>query len=124
MDPSREDPSRDEKIIASAPGPDNIGDDENLKVDPIDTARVIDKTAERKLCLKFDVRLMPVLAIMCTHPVQEILRECVASEAPSLTCSCFLDLFNALDKGNIGYAQTAGLSRGTFWPIHLLLWSD
>lgn len=71
MDPSREekiaaaDPSRDEKIVASAPDPDNAGDDENLKVDPMDTARVIDRAAERKLCLKFDVRLIPVLAIMC-----------------------------------------------------------
>lgn len=30
-----------------------------------ETARVVDKIAERQLCRKFDVRLMPVLAIMC-----------------------------------------------------------
>lgn len=30
-----------------------------------ETARVLDKAAERRLCLKFDVRLMPVLALMC-----------------------------------------------------------
>ena len=30
-----------------------------------DTARVVDHIAERALCRKFDVRLMPVLAIMC-----------------------------------------------------------
>ena len=30
-----------------------------------ETARVLDKVAERRLCFKFDVRLMPVLAIMC-----------------------------------------------------------
>lgn len=29
------------------------------------TARVVDHIAERQLCRKFDVRLMPVLAIMC-----------------------------------------------------------
>jgi hypothetical protein len=31
-----------------------------------ETARVVDHIAERQLCRKFDVRLMPVLAIMCT----------------------------------------------------------
>ncbi|KAF4993344.1 hypothetical protein FDECE_13459 [Fusarium decemcellulare] len=50
-----------------------------------ETARVVDHIAERQLCRKFDVRLMPVLAIMY--------------------------LFNALDKGNLGNAQTAGLSE-------------
>lgn len=28
-------------------------------------ARVVDHKAERKLCWRFDLRLMPVLAIMC-----------------------------------------------------------
>jgi hypothetical protein len=32
-----------------------------------ETARVVDKIAERQLCRKFDVRLMPVLAIMCKY---------------------------------------------------------
>ncbi|CAH0017419.1 unnamed protein product [Clonostachys rhizophaga] len=50
-----------------------------------ETARVVDHVAERKLCRKFDVRLMPVLAIMY--------------------------LFNALDKGNLGNAESAGLSK-------------
>ncbi|KAI1209793.1 putative MFS transporter [Annulohypoxylon truncatum] len=49
------------------------------------TADVIDSAAERALCRKFDLRLLPVLAIMY--------------------------LFNALDKGNLGNAQTAGLSK-------------
>lgn len=49
-----------------------------------ETARVVDRIAERQLCRKFDIRLMPVLAVMY--------------------------LFNALDKGNLGNAQTAGLS--------------
>lgn len=30
-----------------------------------DTARVLDHPAERSLALKFDVRILPVLAIMC-----------------------------------------------------------
>ncbi|KAJ4249822.1 hypothetical protein NW762_012165 [Fusarium torreyae] len=50
-----------------------------------ETARVVDHIAERQLCRKFDVRLMPVLAVMY--------------------------LFNALDKGNLGNAQTANLSE-------------
>ncbi|KAI1383986.1 putative MFS transporter [Hypoxylon trugodes] len=50
-----------------------------------ETAGVIDRAAERALCRKFDLRLLPVLAIMY--------------------------LFNALDKGNLGNAQTAGLSK-------------
>ncbi|KAI1454583.1 putative MFS transporter [Annulohypoxylon moriforme] len=49
------------------------------------TADVIDSAAERALCRKFDLRLLPVLAIMY--------------------------LFNALDKGNLGNAKTAGLSK-------------
>ncbi|KAI0976844.1 major facilitator superfamily transporter [Xylaria arbuscula] len=48
-------------------------------------AHVIDAAAERALCRKFDFRLLPVLAVMY--------------------------LFNALDKGNLGNAQTAGLSK-------------
>ncbi|KAH6606147.1 hypothetical protein Trco_005300 [Trichoderma cornu-damae] len=49
-----------------------------------ETARVTDHPAERALCFKFDIRILPVLAIMY--------------------------LFNALDKGNLGNAQTKGLS--------------
>lgn len=47
-----------------------------------ETAAIIDHHAERALCRKFDYRLMPVLACMY--------------------------LFNALDKGNLGNAKTAG----------------
>lgn len=36
--------------------------------DDDETARVVDHIAERQLCRKFDVRLMPVLAIMCKLP--------------------------------------------------------
>ncbi|KAI0517071.1 major facilitator superfamily domain-containing protein [Xylaria bambusicola] len=50
-----------------------------------ETAVVVDSAAERALCRKFDFRLLPVLALMY--------------------------LFNALDKGNLGNAQTAGLSK-------------
>ncbi|KAI0827497.1 putative MFS transporter [Hypoxylon sp. FL0890] len=49
------------------------------------SAGIIDRAAEKALCRKFDLRLLPVLAIMY--------------------------LFNALDKGNLGNAQTAGLSK-------------
>ncbi|GJN71820.1 MFS transporter [Purpureocillium lilacinum] len=50
-----------------------------------ETARVLDPVAERKLAFKFDIRLLPVLAVMY--------------------------LFNALDKGNLSNAQTNGLSK-------------
>ncbi|KAK3314383.1 major facilitator superfamily domain-containing protein [Apodospora peruviana] len=50
-----------------------------------ETARVIDRIAERQLCRKFDFRILPVLAVMY--------------------------LFNAIDKGNLGNAETAGLSK-------------
>ncbi|KAI1173596.1 major facilitator superfamily domain-containing protein [Nemania sp. FL0916] len=50
-----------------------------------ETAHVVDPAAERALCRKFDFRLLPILAVMY--------------------------LFNALDKGNLGNAQTAGLSK-------------
>ncbi|KAL1993671.1 hypothetical protein VTN49DRAFT_2340 [Thermomyces lanuginosus] len=50
-----------------------------------ETARVVDHKAERALCFKFDCRLLPVLA--------------------------FMYLCNALDKGNLGNAQTDGLSK-------------
>lgn len=40
-------------------------DAEDQTRDDDETARVVDHIAERQLCRKFDVRLMPVLAIMC-----------------------------------------------------------
>ncbi|KAJ4422117.1 hypothetical protein N0V82_003200 [Gnomoniopsis sp. IMI 355080] len=49
-----------------------------------ETARVLDHEAEVKLCRKFDTRILPFLSIMY--------------------------LFNALDKGNLGNAKTAGLT--------------
>ncbi|OJJ42827.1 hypothetical protein ASPZODRAFT_76139 [Penicilliopsis zonata CBS 506.65] len=51
----------------------------------VEVARVVDHQAERALCRKFDLRLLPVLAVMY--------------------------LFNALDKGNLANAETAGLSE-------------
>ncbi|KAG6006543.1 hypothetical protein E4U21_006997 [Claviceps maximensis] len=50
-----------------------------------DSPRVSDPAAERSLCWKFDLRLLPVLAVMF--------------------------LFNGLDKGNLSNAQTNGLSK-------------
>ncbi|KAG5973868.1 hypothetical protein E4U55_000223 [Claviceps digitariae] len=57
----------------------------NIKELYDESPRVLDPAAERSLCWKFDLRLMPVLAIMY--------------------------LFNALDKGNLSNAQTNGLSK-------------
>ncbi|KAI2014118.1 hypothetical protein LOY86_006574 [Ophidiomyces ophidiicola] len=70
-----------------------------------DTARVTDYKAERILCFKFDIRLLPVLAVMCqlVPSFHKVLR---ANHV------FLIDLFNALDKGNIGNAQTDGLSKG------------
>lgn len=48
------------------------------------TARVLDHAAEVRLCRKFDLRILPCLAVMY--------------------------LFNALDKSNLGNAKTAGLT--------------
>ncbi|KOS19881.1 putative transporter [Escovopsis weberi] len=55
---------------------------------------VVDHAAERRLCLKFDIRILPALALIY--------------------------LFNALDKGNLANAQTQGLSEGTppIYPPH------
>ncbi|KAF4161885.1 hypothetical protein CNMCM6936_002899 [Aspergillus lentulus] len=50
-----------------------------------DVVRVVDHKAERALCRRFDLRLLPVLAVMY--------------------------LFNALDKGNLGNAETDGMSK-------------
>lgn len=33
-----------------------------------ETARVLDHDAEVKLCRKFDIRILPVLAVMCKSP--------------------------------------------------------
>ncbi|OJI84564.1 hypothetical protein ASPTUDRAFT_190917 [Aspergillus tubingensis CBS 134.48] len=49
-----------------------------------DVVQVIDHKAERALCRRFDFRILPVLALMY--------------------------LFNALDKGNLSNAETAGMS--------------
>ncbi|KAG5970873.1 hypothetical protein E4U58_000483, partial [Claviceps cyperi] len=46
---------------------------------------VLDPAAERRLCIKFDLRLMPILATMY--------------------------LFYSLDKGSLSNAQTNGLSK-------------
>lgn len=45
---------------------DDFIDDTLPDVSEGETARVVDHIAERQLCRKFDVRLMPVLAVMCT----------------------------------------------------------
>lgn len=71
-----------------------------------ETARVLDHAAEVKLTRKFDLRILPILAVMCRFNGQAPF--CVKPICPSLTPPT--DLFNALDKGNLGNAETAGLS--------------
>ncbi|KAK3939962.1 putative mfs transporter protein [Diplogelasinospora grovesii] len=63
----------------------DVEDSRHSEVIVAETARVVDHVAERKLCRKFDIRILPFLAVMY--------------------------LFNALDKGNLGNAQTDGLSN-------------
>ncbi|KAK8040970.1 MFS general substrate transporter [Apiospora phragmitis] len=74
---------------SSMAGGDKVADAESAHgggdVDIGETAKVVDAQAERALCHKFDFRLLPVLAVMY--------------------------LFNALDKGNLGNAQTDGMSE-------------
>ena len=57
MDQSRE--SKDDKLDVA-----DLGDAERQSIEG-ETAHVLDHQAERALCRKFDVRLMPVLAVMC-----------------------------------------------------------
>lgn len=40
-------------------------DKETGEVAVAETARVVDHAAERRLCRKFDLRILPVLAVMC-----------------------------------------------------------
>lgn len=48
----------------------DIGDVESFNGEPgvPETARVLDHDAEVKLCRKFDIRILPFLAIMCKCP--------------------------------------------------------
>ncbi|RDA95524.1 hypothetical protein CP533_5412 [Ophiocordyceps camponoti-saundersi (nom. inval.)] len=72
---------QDEAVTTVVSKYDDANDD-NL---PTESPRVVDHAAERRLCFKFDTRILPVLTL--------------------------LYLFNALDKGNIANAQTKGLSK-------------
>ncbi|KAI0006318.1 putative MFS transporter [Xylariaceae sp. FL0662B] len=76
------DSTRKDPVLCNADSNDNASSHDVI---PGETVHVIDVAAERALCRKFDLRLLPVLAVMY--------------------------LFNALDKGNLGNAQTAGLSK-------------
>ncbi|GBF64998.1 transporter [Trichophyton mentagrophytes] len=59
---------------------------------------------ERMLCSRLDIRLLPVLAVMCMFAATTA----SSTDGGRLTET---DLFNALDKANIGNAQTNGLSE-------------
>ena len=58
------DPTKDEKFLNDFEDVDVVQNE--------DTARVVDHIAERQLCRKFDMRLMPVLAIMCEFFLQHV----------------------------------------------------
>jgi len=49
-----------------------------------ETARVVDRIAERQLCRKFDIRLMPVLAVMCKSTT----RLGTSNRGPDTDCAC------------------------------------
>ena len=72
-----------------------------------EVTRVTDHKAERRLCRRFDIRLLPILAIMCeySHP---------GAWSFQLIMVFALDLFNALDKGNLGNAKTDGMTDGEY----------
>ncbi|KXH26783.1 major facilitator superfamily transporter [Colletotrichum salicis] len=82
--------AKDNKITPAARAEgslrDGSVDGENVKKNDYDddVVQVVDKAAERALCRKLDFHILPVLAVMY--------------------------LFNALDKGNLGNAETDGLS--------------
>jgi len=81
----------------------NFATDSALKKSPLeidesgqlpDLGQSIDPVAERSLVWKFDLRILPVLAVMY--------------------------LFNSLDKSNLGNAKTAGLEGGLIYhPMQL-----
>ena len=64
-------------------GADELGGGEHMKENSMDLA--IDPATERSLVWKFDLRILPLLAVMY--------------------------LFNSLDKSNLGNAKTAGLEK-------------
>lgn len=69
-----------------------------------DVVRPVDHKAERALCRRFDFRLLPILALMCMFYLSHLIYEV-------MLIYTMIDLFNALDKGNLGNAQTDGLSK-------------
>ncbi|KIW44524.1 hypothetical protein, variant [Exophiala oligosperma] len=70
-------------VTAAAAATVETGSGHGERRDVCSASQAIDPEAEKRLVWKFDLRILPVLAIMY--------------------------LFNALDKGNIGNAKTAGL---------------
>lgn len=69
------------------------------------TARVVDSKAERALCRKFDLRLLPVLAVMY------LFNAYVFSSLLPLPSSVGADNESSLDKGNLGNAKTNGFEK-------------
>lgn len=76
--------------------------------------QAVEYEEERMLCSRLDIRLLPVLAVMCMFAVTSV----SSADRGRLTET---DLFNALDKANIGNAQTNGLSEGTYLLLAAVL---
>lgn len=74
--------------------PKGVGSDETVGAIQAALGDTIDSRAEQALVWKFDLRILPVLAIMY--------------------------LFNSLDKSNLGNAKTAGL-EGNHCTAYMLL---
>lgn len=64
---------------------DVISLDKDQEVYPVNESILFDHALERRICWKFDIRILPLIAVMY--------------------------LFNALDKGNISNAKTDGLDK-------------
>ena len=82
-------PTQDGKTICEKtdfhPDKDGEAQHESPEVTTGLTGFILDHKAERALCRKLDIRLLPVLAVMF--------------------------LLNGLDKGNLGNAKTAGMDK-------------
>lgn len=65
-------PSRDVEAVGK-----DVHEHEECPKDNLynDSTAVVDHAAERSLCFKFDIRILPVLAVMCkNHALMEISR--------------------------------------------------
>jgi hypothetical protein len=86
------------EVSEQALGKSPFDDDPRTTVQSSEVGQSIDPQAERSIVWKFDLRILPVLAVMY--------------------------LFNSLDKSNLGNAKTAGLESTCTGPRMELVFSD